>query len=136
MSVGLNADRTLQVPPLSQAQSTGWYRLGPTPGEIGNAVIVGHVDSKEIGPAVFFQLGALLPGDTVQVTRKDGRVATFIVDGVKAYPKTAFPSELVYGPTDRPGLRLVTCGGQFDERVGSYPDNVIVFATLANWTVG
>jgi hypothetical protein len=131
MPLGLTADGMVQVPPLAKAQLAGWYQLGPAPGEVGNAVIVGHVDSKEIGPAVFFRLGALLPGDTIEVIRKDGKIATFVVEGVKSYPKTAFPTDLVYGPTDVPGLRLITCGGDFDERIGSYPDNIIAFARLA-----
>ncbi|WP_405429909.1 class F sortase [Micromonospora sp. NBC_00617] len=131
MSLGTNPDGTVQVPPLEQADQAGWYEPGPSPGETGNAVIVGHVDSAKLGPAVFFDLGSLVPGDTVTVQRADGQPATFRVDSVKSYPKTSFPTELVYGPNDRPGLRVVTCGGQFDEAVRSYRDNVVVFATLA-----
>ncbi|MET7671704.1 class F sortase [Micromonospora luteifusca] len=131
MSLGTNPDGTVQVPPLDQADQAGWYEPGASPGETGNAVIVGHVDSAKLGPAVFFDLGALTPGDTVTVRRADGLVATFKVDSVKAYPKTDFPTELVYGPSDRPSLRVVTCGGQFDEAAKSYPDNVVVFASLA-----
>ncbi|MGK5742452.1 class F sortase [Micromonospora sp. URMC 103] len=130
MSLGTNPDGTVQVPPLDQAQLAGWYEPGPSPGEVGNAVIVGHVDSAKLGPAVFFDLGALQPGDTVTVNRQDGRTATFRVDSVKSYPKTSFPTELVYGPSDRPGLRVVTCGGQFDENARSYLNNIIVFASL------
>ncbi|MBM7490522.1 hypothetical protein JOD64_001744 [Micromonospora luteifusca] len=130
MSLGTNPDGTVQVPPLDQADQAGWYEPGASPGETGNAVIVGHVDSAKLGPAVFFDLGALTPGDTVTVRRADGLAATFKVDSVKAYPKTAFPTELVYGPSDRPSLRVVTCGGQFDEAAKSYPDNVVVFASL------
>lgn len=89
------------------------------------------MDSAALGPAVFFDLGALTPGDTVTVRRADGVPATFTVDSVKSYPKTAFPTELVYGPSDRPSLRVVTCGGQFDAAAKSYPDNIVVFATLA-----
>ncbi|MFG1775696.1 class F sortase [Micromonospora sp. NPDC049051] len=130
MSLGTNPDGTVQVPPLEQAQLAGWYEPGPSPGEIGNAVIVGHVDSAKMGPAVFFSLGALQPGDTITVTREDGQQATFTVESVKAYPKTEFPTEQVYGPSDRPGLRVVTCGGIFDPAAGSYPDNVVVFASM------
>ncbi|HEV7899105.1 MAG TPA: class F sortase [Planosporangium sp.] len=131
MSVGLDKDDRVQPPPLEKAKVAGWYGPGPSPGEIGSAVIVGHVDSRTTGPAVFFRLGALVPGDTIQVTRKDGTAARFTVDGVKAYPKTDFPTDLVYGPADKARLRLVTCGGRFDGRDRSYSDNVIVFATLA-----
>ncbi|MEW2379886.1 class F sortase [Micromonospora sp. NPDC047812] len=130
MPLGTNPDGTVQVPPLERAQLAGWYEPGPSPGEIGNAVIVGHVDSAAIGPAVFFSLGALQPGDTITVTRQDGQQATFTVESVKAYPKTEFPTEQVYGPSDRPGLRVVTCGGTFDQAAGSYPDNVVVFASM------
>ncbi|MEE6257307.1 class F sortase [Plantactinospora sonchi] len=132
MPVGITDEGMVQVPPLSKAHLAGWYQPGPTPGEAGNSVIVGHVDSKEIGPAVFFRLGALLPGDRIEVVRKDGGTATFVVDSVKSYPKTNFPTDLVYGPSVQPGLRLVTCGGDFDERAGSYPDNIIAFARLAS----
>ncbi|MEV4760680.1 class F sortase [Micromonospora sp. NPDC049559] len=130
ISLGVNADGTIQVPPLERAQLAGWYQPGPSPGEVGNSVIVGHVDSYAIGPAVFFRLGELKPGDTVLVTRKDRTVVRFRVDGVKAFPKTAFPTEQVYGASEQPSLRLVTCGGKFNEKTRSYPDNIIVFATL------
>ncbi|WP_229403120.1 class F sortase [Micromonospora okii] len=131
MTLGTNPDGTVQVPPLEQAMSAGWYSPGASPGEIGNAVLVGHVDSAKVGgPAVFFQLGALRTGDTIAVSRDDGSRLTFTVDDVRSYPKNDFPSELVYGPSDRAGLRVVTCGGQFDEEAGSYVDNVVVFATM------
>ncbi|MCW3845407.1 class F sortase, partial [Micromonospora yasonensis] len=132
MSLGMNPDGTVQVPPLDQAMKAGWYSPGASPGEAGNAVIVGHVDSAKIGPAVFFNLGALQQGDTISVAREDGSTATFMVDEVKSYPKTAFPTELVYGPSDKPGLRVVTCGGTFDQNARSYVDNVIVFASLTS----
>lgn len=131
MKVGTNPDGTVEVPPLDQAQLAGWYEPGASPGEVGNAVIVGHVDSAELGPAVFFSLGELRPGDTVGVVREDGEQVDFTVESVKSYPKTDFPTELVYGSTDQIGLRVVTCGGNFDEAAGSYPDNIVVFATQA-----
>ncbi|MFG2057027.1 class F sortase [Micromonospora sp. NPDC048930] len=130
MSLGLQPDGSIQVPPLSEAMKAGWYSLGASPGEVGNAVIVGHVDSAALGPAVFFNLGALQPGDTISVSRQDGSTATFAVDEVKSYPKTAFPTELVYGPSDKPGLRVVTCGGDFDQNAHSYLNNIIVLASM------
>ncbi|WP_189045766.1 class F sortase [Micromonospora sonchi] len=130
MALGTNPDGSVQVPPLDQALLAGWYEPGPSPGEVGNAVIVGHVDSAAIGPAVFFSLGALQPGDIITVRRLDGRSADFRVDSVSSHSKNAFPTEQVYGPNDQPGLRVITCGGQFDEATGDYLDNVIVFASL------
>jgi sortase (surface protein transpeptidase) len=129
IAVGLNEDGTIQVPPLKQAQLAGWYRMGVSPGEVGNAVVVGHVDSAAMGPAVFFKLGLLKRGDEVQVSRKDGKVVRFRVDAVKSYPKTKFPSELVYGSADTARLQVVTCGGKFDRKKRSYPDNIVVSAT-------
>ncbi|MCO5972272.1 class F sortase [Actinoallomurus soli] len=129
MSLGLNPDRSLEVPPLSRAQEAGWYRLGPVPGATGAAVIAGHVDTTR-GPAVFFRLGALRPGDVVRVGRRDGTTATFRVDSVEAVPKTAFPTQKVYGRVGYPALRLITCGGTFDHGTGHYDDNVIVYGHL------
>ncbi|MER7459237.1 class F sortase [Micromonospora sp. NPDC126480] len=126
--VGADARGRLEVPSLDRPAIAGWYRHGPSPGEHGNAVLVGHVDTTA-GPAVFFDLGRLRAGDTVRVERADGRVAAFAVDGVTAYPKDRFPSDLVYGPNPAAGLRLITCGGRFDPDRRSYVDNVVVFAT-------
>ncbi|QLQ40166.1 class F sortase [Micromonospora robiginosa] len=130
MTLGTNPDGTVQVPPLDQAMKAGWYSPGASPGEVGNAVVVGHVDSAKLGPAVFFSLGALVRGDTIAVTRQDGSTATFTVDEVRSYPKTAFPAEQVYGPSGVPGLRVVTCGGVFDRTAGSYLNNIVVYAHM------
>jgi LPXTG-site transpeptidase (sortase) family protein len=115
------------VPSLSQAQLAGWYSKGPTPGERGPAVIVGHVDTKK-GPAVFYGLGRLKPGDMVDVTRKDGKVAAFAVDSVEHVPKAHFPTQRVYGEVGFAGIRLITCGGDFKGH--SYTDNTIVYGHL------
>lgn len=129
--LGLTAQHTLQVPaPGPHYDEAGWYRYSSTPGSLGPAVIVGHVDSAAYGPSVFFNLGNLRPGDKVLVTRADGLVAIFRVDGVRIYPKDHFPTMLVYGNTDHAALRLITCGGPFDRSTGHYLDNIVVFASL------
>ncbi|RIV41664.1 class F sortase [Micromonospora radicis] len=128
VSVAADAAGALEVPPLDRPGVAGWYRPGASPGELGNAVVVGHVDSPA-GPAVFFDLGRLRPGDTVHIARADATVVRFAVDGVEAYPKDGFPTDLVYGPGGAVGLRLITCGGRFDQDRGEYVDNVVVFAT-------
>jgi Sortase domain len=107
----------------------GWYAAGVVPGDLGPAVIGGHVDSRS-GPGVFFRLRSLRPGDLVDVTRSDGRTVRFSVIAVALYPKDEFPTEAVYGPTSAPELRLVTCGGAFDRSARSYDDNVVVDAAL------
>lgn len=131
--LGQAADGSLEVPaPGPHYYEAAWYRYSPTPGSLGPAIIEGHVDSATSGPSVFFRLGALQPGDVVRVTRADGRVAVFSVDGVRRYPKDRFPTMLVYGDTDVPALRLLTCGGAFDRATGHYLDNIVVFATLTS----
>jgi hypothetical protein len=110
--------------------TAGWYSAGTRPGDPGSAVILGHVDSKR-GPAVFYRLRELRRGDLVEVVRADGSRARFTVQRVEQYPKARFPTADVYYPTLTPMLRLVTCGGAFNHKVGHYVDNVIVFATLS-----
>ncbi|WP_113703406.1 class F sortase [Nonomuraea lactucae] len=131
MTLAKNPDGTLEVPPLSRVHEAGWYRLGPSPGSTGPAVIAGHVDSRD-GPGVFYRLGDLRPGDTVKITRKDGTRATFEVDSLESVPKDRFPTRKVYGMTKYPGLRLITCGGNFDSRRRHYLDNIIVYAHLVS----
>ncbi|GAA3444450.1 class F sortase [Planomonospora venezuelensis] len=128
--VGLNSDRTVEVPPLERPELVGWYRHRATPGEKGPAVLLGHVDAYG-EPAVFSRAHALKRGDTIKVKREDGKVAAFTVDGVERVDKDEFPTAKVYGETGVPELRLVTCGGAFDPATGHYEDNVIVYAHLA-----
>jgi Sortase domain len=132
LTLGLNGDGTVEVPPLAADDQAGWYERGPAPGAVGPAVVLGHVDSAEFGPGVFFDLGALRPGDEVSVARADGTVAVFAVDRVERHPKDDFPTIEVYGNTDDAQLRLITCGGDFDSGARSYQDNIVVFATLAD----
>jgi sortase (surface protein transpeptidase) len=130
MALGLNADGTVAVPPLRPDAPAGWYRHLATPGEVGPAVILGHVDTAAAGTAVFHRLRDLRPGDTVTVRRTNGSTAVFTVDRLAQYPKSAFPADAVYGPVDHPALRLVTCGGAFDAIHREYRGNLIVYATL------
>jgi Sortase domain len=122
--VGLRADRTMEVPGVDLA---GWYEPGPRPGEAGPAVLVGHVDSRH-GPAVFFRLGELRPGDRVEVGWQGGTARSFVVERVERRPKEALPVERIWNRTRQPVLRLITCGGSFDRSTGHYRDNVVVYA--------
>ncbi|MCO7221516.1 class F sortase [Klenkia sp. PcliD-1-E] len=131
LRLGLDDDGAVEVPPLGPDDQAGWYDRGPAPGEVGPAVLLGHVDSAAYGPGVFFDLGRLQPGAEVVVGRTDGSRAVFAVDRVERHPKDDFPTIEAYGNTPDPQLRLITCGGDFDSAAGSYLDNVIVFATLA-----
>jgi sortase (surface protein transpeptidase) len=130
-ALGLNPDGTVQVP--TDFQEPGWYRLGPSPGQVGSAVILGHVDSYQ-GPAVFFQLPSLQAGDQVEVSLADGVVADFVVTAVAMYPKAQFPALQVYGSNGYSALQLVTCGGTFDTQTGHYLSNVVVYTSLVSTT--
>ncbi|PZA23117.1 class F sortase [Modestobacter versicolor] len=127
MDLGLERDGSMEVPP--GAYPVGWYDGSPTPGELGPAVLAGHVDWGG-EPGAFYGLRELLPGDEVVIDRADGTTATFRVDRVEEHDKDAFPSDDVYGDLPYAGLRLITCGGAFEDDSGDYEDNVIVFASL------
>ena len=132
LHLGLNADGTIQVPSLeTSSDRAAWYKYSATPGQIGSSVIEGHVDSIR-GPAVFFRLGALRPGDTVNVTLADGITAVFRVTGVREYVKSRFPAEAIYGATNFAALRLITCGGAFDYASGHYLSSTVVYASLTS----
>ncbi|MEO3938385.1 class F sortase [Dermatophilaceae bacterium Soc4.6] len=123
----LATDSTITVP--GTADEVGLYENGPTPGQLGPAVLAAHVDSKQ-GPGVFYRLGSVKAGDAVTVSRADGRTLTYTVDKVATYPKDAFPTDAVYhGTFTQSEIRLVTCGGPFD-KVKHYLDNVVVFGHL------
>jgi sortase (surface protein transpeptidase) len=125
--LGLEPDRTMEVP--EDFGQAGWFAGGPAPGRPGPAVIAGHVDSRQ-GPAVFYRLRDLRPGDEVRVERADGARLRFVVDTTRSFPKAEFPTSAVFGPTPEAALRLVTCAGSFDRARGSYRDNLVVFARL------
>ena len=132
LRLGVNPDGTIQVPSLTtSAGLAAWLRYSATPGEIGASVIEGHVDSLA-GPAVFFRLGALRPGDAVDVTLADGVTAVFRVTGVREYLKSEFPAKAIYGASDYAALRLITCGGAFDYATGHYLSSTVVFASLTS----
>ncbi|MEV7191260.1 class F sortase [Streptomyces sp. NPDC093510] len=128
MGLGLTRQGSLDVPPPERKNLAGWYEAGTTPGERGTAIVAGHVDNKE-GPAVFYELGALRKGRTIEVRRRDGTVAVFTVDANEVYDAEDFPDEKVYGAAARPELRVITCGGKYSKQTG-YQGNVVVFAHL------
>jgi sortase (surface protein transpeptidase) len=132
LSLGLAPDGSAAVPSLEEAQLASWYNQGPSPGQPGPAVLLGHVDTTA-GPAVFYSIGALKQGDTIEVTRRDGHTAVFDVDATERHPKAAFPTAEVYGDLNYAGIRLITCGGEFDSSKHSYLDNTIVFGHMVSY---
>jgi sortase (surface protein transpeptidase) len=129
--LGLNANGTVEVP--TSVKAPGWFSPGPSPGQVGSAVILGHVDSSQ-GPGVFFQLRTLQPGDPITVNLADGVVATFKVTSVVMYQKSQFPDQQVYGSNGSSELQLVTCGGTFDPETGHYLSNIVVYSSFVSAT--
>jgi hypothetical protein len=125
--LGLEKNGSVQLP--SSYYVPGWYKDGPAPGQIGSAVILGHVDSKA-GPGVFYRLNDLRVGNRMTVTLKDKKKVTFKVIGLRQYTKATFPERLVYGPRSYSALQLVTCGGTFDSHTGHYLSNIVVFTKI------
>ncbi|MEV7726343.1 class F sortase [Streptomyces sp. NPDC087917] len=128
MTVGLDAQGWIDAPPPQDRNLAGWYLNGISPGQQGSAVIVGHVDNAQ-GPAVFYGLGSIKPGNHIEVERYDGRTAVFEVYGVEVFSKDAFPGARVYGDTGHAELRVITCGGGYSKAKG-YDGNVVVFARM------
>jgi hypothetical protein len=131
--LGLTPGGALEVPRSPRYHEAAWYKYSSEPGSPGPAVILGHVDSVEDGRSIFFHLGAVLPGDEIMVTRSDGLIAVFVVDGVRSYPKDHFPTFLVYGPTEGSTLRVITCGGRWNSAARSFEDNIVVFASFTEF---
>ncbi|OUC96157.1 class F sortase [Streptosporangium minutum] len=130
-SVGLDKQGAIEVPPVTNPNLVGWYRSGPTAGEAGPAVMLGHKDTKS-GSAVFSRLDEIRNGDVIEVHRKDGIVAVFTVGGLEQAEKAVFPTQRVYGESPNPQLHLITCGGTYDRATGHYTDNVIAYATMTS----
>jgi sortase (surface protein transpeptidase) len=121
-----NPDGTMATP--HDWNDVGWYAEGVQPGRPGPAILVGHRDSAADGPAVFFRLGELSPGDELTITEKDGTARRFAVVALEQVAKSAFPTGEVYGPSTQSLLRIITCTGGFDYDARSYLDNLVVTA--------
>lgn len=131
-TIGLDSAGGIVTPPLVKDSHAYWLTASPTPGQLGPATIIGHVDSAAYGPGVFFKLGDMRQRDKIYVTRADGTVAVFEVERVAEYQKDHFPTQAVYGNIDHAGLRLITCGGTFNYSIHSYESNIVVYAALVS----
>ncbi|MEI5033513.1 class F sortase [Streptomyces sp. S1A(2023)] len=138
---GLDRDGAIDPPPYGMPKTAGWYGDGTQPGAKGAALFVGHVDT-DTKPAVFYGLSAVKPGARIEVTRTDGSVAEFTVDDVQLVTRERFDAQKAYGPREdgRAELRLITCGGTYDQATRSYTANVVVSAYLTGaqdaWDAG
>ncbi len=132
---GLNSDGTVDDAPLTGPTWSlpWWYDDGPSPGQGGSAVILGHVDSAlgQGGLGVFFRLGDVQAGQRIDVTLANQTTTHWTVTSVRLYADDLFPDSVVYARTGPPVLRLVTCGGAFDWSTHEYESSVVVTAHLA-----
>ncbi|MEU8265622.1 class F sortase [Sphaerisporangium sp. NPDC049002] len=133
--VGTDKKGAIETPPINNPNLVGWYQFGPTPGQAGPAVVLGHKDTTTRA-AVFERLHELQNGDTIEVTRMDGTIAIFTVGGVEQADKQTFPTNRVYGNAEAAELRLITCGGTYNRSTGHYVDNVIVYARMTSTSKG
>ncbi len=132
VTVGVAADHTIAVPPLDRPNETAWYDGSARPGQQGAAVIVGHIDTAATGPAVFYKLPDLRPGDRITIRARHRTRFVYRVDGLREYRKTSVPIARVFGPVSYPALRLISCTGAFDYATGHYLDNVVVYASIVS----
>lgn len=127
VGLGLNPDRSIQVPPLADPMQAGVYTKGPLPGQVGPAVVLAHINGNG-KPGFGADFHTLVAGDKVNVTTPTGPV-TFAVTRTETVPKAEFPTAAVYSDTKDPELRLITCGGTLDRGAHNYLGQTIVYAS-------
>lgn len=125
--VGLDSQNRMDVP--KDYNQVGWYKYGPKPGETGQAVIAGHLDTPE-GPAVFAHLNQLKVDDEIFVYDQDGRQFSFKVSSFDTYPDASFPIQKVFGTSSSPQLNLITCEGVFDRQSKNYSLRRVIYSSL------
>lgn len=129
--LGQAANGEMDVPGGQPGDPGGWYKYSPTPGQLGPAVILGHVNNLASPEGLFYRLHEMKPGEQFSVTRTDHTVAVFRVDKLALVKKATFPTLAVYGNTNRAEIRLITCGG-FDPATGEYTENTVVYGHLVS----
>jgi len=127
-AVGLDQNNLMDVP--VNTNDVAWYKLGPEPGEIGNAVIDGHVDTQTGAPAVFANLGEIKVGDTMTIIEQQQVTHTFMVTSVESLPAATFPTTRVFGTATEAHLNLITCDGIWDKKASNYSKRLVVFSKL------
>ncbi|GAB3911818.1 class F sortase [Kibdelosporangium lantanae] len=130
VEAGLDANRSIEVPPVDNPMQAAWYKFSQVPGDAGPAILLGHVDGNK-KPGIFYKLHEVKVGDEILVGRRDGKTLKFVTTKTEQVPKEKLPEDAIYGTTTEPELRVITCGGAFDKAEHSYKDNIIVYAKLA-----
>lgn len=128
--VALDSRGNMAVP--KNIFGVGWYSLGVRPGEIGQAVLDGHLDTPDLKPSVFWNLKNLRPGDLITVKKEDGQYLQFRVDRTVVESTAQFPVKEIFGPAENARLNLITCAGVWDKNLGTFNQRVVVFSSLSN----
>jgi sortase A len=128
--VGITYAGNMSTP--KKVQSTGWYKYGTIPGDIGSAVIDGHVDNGFGLPGVFSNLKNLVPGDNIYIEKEDGSKVSFEVFDVKKYYYTDVPREVIFHRNDGAYLNLITCDGEWLTDAETSDHRLVVYAKLTN----
>lgn len=124
--VALAADGSMGVP--KHPLDTGWYSLGPRPGETGSAAIAGHVDWYNGATAVFADLHKVKSGDKIIVQDDNGTVISFVVRGSRKYDPAAEAFDVFASHDGRAHLNIITCDGVWDKLARQYTERLVVFA--------
>jgi LPXTG-site transpeptidase (sortase) family protein len=126
--VGTTEDGQMDVP--SNGTDVAWYEYGARPGEEGNSVIAGHLDTYTSRTAVFTNLKKLVNGDDIYVTDENGKKYHFQVTKNIFYSNATAPVKEIFGPASKSHLILITCGGAWDRKAGTYSQREVVYADL------
>ncbi|GHD82618.1 sortase family protein [Salinibacterium amurskyense] len=125
--VGVEDDGLMQIP--EDIRVAGWYRYGPSPAsDTGSTVITAHVDDFEQGLGPFAYLKEMPADAEIIVTTDDGVDHRYVLESVQNIEKKQLPLDQVFDRDGAPRIVLITCGGQFDQNVLNYSDNVIAIA--------
>jgi sortase (surface protein transpeptidase) len=127
-AVGIGKSGNMAVP--TNYTDVGWYRYGPAPGQVGSAVIDGHVDNGFGLSAVFKNISDLKPGDDMYVETASSTRLHFVVNDIEDYPAADVPKNLLFTRADAPRLNLITCAGEWDASAKAYDHRTVVYATL------
>ncbi len=112
-------------------KAVGWYQRGPRPGETGNAVLAGHLDTVET-TAVFWNLRKLKVGDYIYTTDTNNKTISFKVVRMQAYFLNKAPMEEIFGPSNGAHLNLITCNGAWDSINHTYNQRLVVYSERVN----
>lgn len=126
--VGQDSQGRMDIP--QNYKNVGWYKLGIKPGEKGNAVIDGHIDTPKKEAGVFYRINELVPGDVIYIKDSKNKTFTFFVTKALYFDYDKVPIDEVFGKTEKFRLNLVTCAGKFDKLTKNYSQRLVVFSEL------